>query len=177
MSRLTLLIFLALTFFLGACAPALKGSTSTQAINLDKEDAVITPGATWYVSSSLPANAFDIDLDRKWSLTSVSEGQKIRVGVGKKVEAFQVGLPEEWNFRLYTASGLQEIKDVRKTSRQINVEWYESIVLTFVADIPATAEAGTYRGLVTITANDELQVLPIKITIDGPVRPEVGSAA
>jgi hypothetical protein len=167
MSRLILLTLAVLTLGLGGCAPAIEGSLATKAINLDDEDAVVTPGATWYVQSSVPANAFDLDLERKWSLTGVSEGQRIRTRVGKEVTVFQVGLPEDWNFRLYSSTGIQEIADVRRTSKEINVEWREFVELTFVVDVPANAEAGIHRGVVSVMVNGEMQIIPVIIEIEG----------
>jgi hypothetical protein len=175
MSRFILLVLSVLTLVLGACAPAVQGSMVTNAINLDEEDAVVTPGATWFVQNSIPANAFDLDLERKWSLTGVSEGQRIRTRVGKEVNIFQVGLPEDWNFRLQTSTGIQEIENVSRSNDYINVEWQEFVQLTFVVDIPANTQGGTYRGAVSVTANGKMQIIPVEISVEG-LEPGVGAA-
>jgi hypothetical protein len=166
MSRIGWLLIVSLVLLLGACAPAVKGSNSLNAINLDDGDASVSPGGTWYVSSNWTPRAFGLNLPDLRDLFDTYEGQSVRTNL-PGFKAFQVGLPEGWDFQIYGATGIQKIKNVHDTGNRVSVEWNEQVITTFIMTVPANTAPGTYNGLVTITHGDELQILPVRIKVTG----------
>jgi hypothetical protein len=167
MSRVALIVVLGLLVFLGACAPGVKGSSSINAIDLDSGDPVVTTGARWYFSSDYSPKYLGIELPQDWSLEGAGVGRTYRSNQGSKVKVTQVGLPEGWEFNLFSATGIQTITSTENTGNTIYVQWRERVQFVFSAFIPANTESGTYRGLVTITSGDKTDVFPVTITVDG----------
>ncbi len=169
-----LYFLIAALMLLGACAPGVKGSSSVYTLNLDTEDPTVSAGATWYFSSDYAPRSFGIELPQDWPLQGASFGSTYRSNQGSRFTVTQVGLPEAWEFNMYSTTGLQKVTNVNKTDSSVSVEWNERIQFVFRAYIPANTPSGTYEGLVTITAGDKTKLLPVRIVVDG-VSPVTGS--
>lgn len=167
MSRVGLVIVLGLLVFLGACAPGVKGSSSINAINLDNDNPVVTAGARWYFSSDYSPKYLGIDLPQDWSLEGAAVGRTFRSNQSGKVKVTQAGLPESWEFNIFSVTGIQTVTSTENTGSTIYVQWRERVQFVFSAFIPANTASGTYQGLVTITSGDKVDVFPVTITVDG----------
>jgi hypothetical protein len=165
--RLFSVVFIGLVLMLGACAPGVKGSSSVYTINLDSETPNVTAGARWYFSSDYSPRYLGLELPQDWSLEGASVGRTFRSNQGSRVKVTQVGLPENWEFHLFSATGIQTITNTEETGSTIYVEWNERVQFVFSAFIPADTASGTYRGMVTITAGDRTDSFPVTITVDG----------
>jgi uncharacterized membrane protein len=167
MPRFVLLALSALALVLVACAPGVKGSSSVYAIDLDNENPVITAGSRWYFSSDYSPKYLGIELPQDWSLQGASVGRTYRSDQGNNVKVTQQGLPESWEFRFHSATGIQTITNTEETGSRIYVQWRERVQFVFTAFVPASTEPGTYRGMVTITSGYKTDTFSVTIRVDG----------
>jgi hypothetical protein len=167
MSRIGLAVVLGLVIFLGACAPGVKGSSSINTLDLDSDNPVVTTSARWYFSSDYSPNYLGIELPQDWSLEGTGVGRTYRSNQGGKFTVTQAGLPESWEFGLFSATGIQRVTNVDETDTRISVQWNERVQFVFTAFIPASTPSGTYRGIVTIVSGDKTEAFPVTIRVAG----------
>ncbi len=167
MSRVGLGVVLSLLVFLGACAPGAKGSSSVYTLDLDSDTPVVTSGARWYFSSDYSPKYLGIELPQDWSLTGAGVGRTYRSNQGHQVQVTQVGLPENWEFNIFSVTGIQTITNTEETNSTVYVEWRERVQFVFTAFIPANTPSGTYRGTVTIVSGDKTDSFSVTIQVAG----------
>lgn len=160
-------VFIGFVLMLSACAPGVKGSSSVYTIDLDSDNAVVTTGSRWYFSTDYGPKFLGIDLPQDWSLQGTSVGRTYRSNQGSKVKVTQEGLPESWEFNLFSATGIQTVTSVNETSSTISVQWRERVQFVFSAFIPESTPAGTYRGTITIVSGDKTDSFSVSITVAG----------
>jgi hypothetical protein len=149
---------------LSACMPA-KGSSSLSGFNILTDDIELMAGdELWYVSRSWSPKTFSVELPRLPNFFDTFEGQTIRTSLSG-FRAWQEELPENWDFKLYSVTGIQQIINADRIGDQADVTWDESVVATFALRIPVGTKACLYNGLVFIQKEINSQPLSIPIRI------------
>jgi hypothetical protein len=170
MLRLMIIVLAVFTLGLGACAPATNGVDPTHHINLDEENAVVTPGNIWYLSSSWSPRAFKLTLPRLTERQKeyAIKGSRYRSKIDAEYTVWQLGLPDNWGVYIHSVDGVKEITEIKKVNKYFGtIEWNESVEVTLAVSVPADAVPGMYTGMVSIEIDGGIQILPIEIQIEG----------
>jgi hypothetical protein len=144
-------VLLVLLALLSACAPGARGSNPTMAFRLNRDDVRVTPGATYYLKAERLAGSLGLTIQdlTNQQMRGAAVGQRFRDAI-HGLSASQLGLPESWDFRLHSATGVKEITEVTERGSSISVGWSETVELVFVLTLPVSTDAGSYSALVSI---------------------------
>ncbi len=167
-----LLIYIA--FFLSACAPGIKGTSSFDPIFADNLDEVeITAGPEWFFSTGGPLNLLT-RAERDTTLNGL-------IAPGEYYAGNNRSLPVNW-FKLkdlkapagwiVTVAGQKATRHVTKTD-EVYYYYFDTASITWMIKAPPATPVGSYPILITVANRDRTDsaaplFLTIKVTTPKP---------
>lgn len=143
-----LFLISALLFTLAACAPATKGSSAMSAFDSRTELISVQAANAYYASYRTSPQTFGLN-HREFGAAVVSNprvGKKITSNITGRFAVMSTTLPEDWSANIVSAKVVKEVKSVSRRS----VSYYYWLDLTFKVDVPAGAELGVHREMVSV---------------------------
>ena len=138
---------LALT--LASCAPTIAGSQSYSPIMMSSAvlPVLATPGQTIFVQYTYPRSAFTIaksrfdELKIDFRSTTMNGNVASPEARAEWLNMTPVDLPDGWQISLVNAMIRKEIDKTETSSRDINVQYYERVTVTYKISVPTNAKS------------------------------------